>query len=61
MLILEWLEIDVDVCLAACIEDTPVVGVRRSTRANAGAQDRASKRVAQLLREQTLDDAGYID
>ncbi len=47
------------VCLAACIENTPVVGVRRSTRVN--AQDLASKRVAQLLLEQTLDDACYMD
>ena len=51
----------VDVCLAACIEDTRFVGVRRSARVSAGSADRASKRVAQLLQEQTEQEACYID
>jgi hypothetical protein len=54
-------EMDVDVCLAACIEDTRFVGVRRSARVSAGSADRASKRVAQLLQEQTEQEACYID
>ena len=54
-------EIDVDVILAACFEDTPCIGVRRSARVSAGADDRASKRVAQLLQEQTEQEACYID
>ena len=51
----------VDVCLAACIEDTRFVGVRRSGRVSAGSADRARKRVAQLLQEQTEQEACYID
>jgi hypothetical protein len=51
-------EIDVDVCLAACVEERKVVGVRRSARLQAGSSERASQRVAQLLQEQTEQDAG---
>ena len=54
-------EMDVDVCLAAVIEDKPFVGIRRSARLSAGAEDRTSKRVAQLLQEQTEQEACYID
>ena len=43
---------DVDVCLAACIEDKPFIGTRRSARISAQANARASLRVAQLLQEQ---------
>ena len=33
-------EIDVDVCLAACVEERPVVGERRSARLQAGSSER---------------------
>jgi hypothetical protein len=56
-------EIDVDVCLAACIDprDPPkIVGVRRSARISAQDDDRASLRVAQLMQEQTEQEAIYL-
>ena len=53
---------DIDVCLAACIEEIPIVGNRRRcSRLIATAEDRASRRVAQLLQEQTEEEACYID
>jgi hypothetical protein len=52
-------EIDVDVCLAACVEERPVVGVRRSARLQAGSSERASRHMAQLLQEQTEQQACY--
>ena len=50
-------EIDVDACLAACIDDAPFVGVRRSARLTAGSDNRLSHRVAQLMQEQTEQEA----
>jgi hypothetical protein len=52
-------ENDVDVCLAACMEERPVVGVRRSARLQAGSSERASRHMAQLLQEQTEQQACY--
>jgi hypothetical protein len=54
-------EIDVDVCLAACVEERPMVGVRRSSRLQAGASERSSRQMAQLLQEQTEQQACYED
>lgn len=50
-------EMDVDVCLAACIEERPFIGLRRSARLAATADDRLSQRVAQLMQEQTEEEA----
>jgi predicted RNA polymerase sigma factor len=50
-------EVDVDVCLAAAVEDRPVVGVRRSARLSANAGARQSLHIAQLLQEQTEEEA----
>jgi hypothetical protein len=54
-------EIDVDVCLAACVEERPVVGDRRSARLQAASSERSSLRMAQLLQEQTEQQACYED
>ena len=54
-------EIDVDVCLAACVEERPAVGVRRSARLQAESSERASRHMAQLLQEQTEQQACYED
>ena len=54
-------EIDVDVCLAACVEERPMVGVRRSSRLQAGASERSSRQMGQLLQEQTEQQACYED
>jgi hypothetical protein len=54
-------EIDVDVCLAACVEERPVVGERRSARLQAGSSERSSRHLAQLLQEQTEQQACYED
>lgn len=54
-------EVDVDVCLADCLEDRPVIGVRRSARINAQADIQASLRVARLKQEQTEEEAIYFD
>ena len=51
-------EVDVDVCLAACVEERPVVGVRRSARLQADSSVRARWHLAQLLQEQTEQEAG---
>jgi hypothetical protein len=51
-------EVDVDACLAACVEERPVVGVRRSARLQADSSERASRYMAQLLQEQTEQEAG---
>ena len=53
-------EVDVDVCLAACLEERPVIGVRRSARVNAKADIQASLRVARLMQEQTEQEACYV-
>ena len=53
-------ELDIDVCLAAAVEDKPMVGIRRSARLSANAEERRSLRVAQLLQEQTEEEAVYI-
>ena len=54
-------ELDIDVCLAAAVEDNkPMVGIRRSARLSANAEERRSLRVAQLLQEQTEEEAVYI-
>lgn len=52
-------ELDIDVCLAAAVEDRPMVGIRRSAR-SANVEKRRSLRVAQLLQEQTEEEAVYI-
>ena len=54
-------EIDVDACLAACVEERPVVGDRRSARLQAASSERSSLRMAQLLQEQTEQQACYED
>jgi len=52
-------EVDIDVCLAAAVEDRPVIGVRRSARLSANAEVRQSLHIAQLLQEQTEEEAVY--
>jgi hypothetical protein len=42
----------------ACVEERPVVGVRRSARLQADSSERASRHMAQLLQEQTEQEAG---
>ena len=48
---------DIDVCVAAAVEERPVIGERRSARLseNAGALH-----IAQLLQEQTEEEAVYF-
>lgn len=53
-------EMDVDVCLAACLEEKPFTGIRRSARISSQADSRASVRVAQLIQEQTEQEACII-
>ena len=53
-------EVDIDVCLAAAVEERPVVGVRRSARLSANAGARQSLHIAQLLQEQTEEEAVYF-
>ena len=48
---------DIDVCLAAAIEDKPMVGLRRSARLGAMSDEHRSLPVAQLLQEQTEEEA----
>ena len=51
---------DVDVCLAACLEEKPFTGIRRSARISSQADSRASVRVAQLIQEQTEQEACIV-
>jgi hypothetical protein len=53
-------ELDIDICLAAAIEDKPMVGLRRSARLGAMSDELRSLRVAQLLQEQTEEEAVYL-
>jgi hypothetical protein len=53
-------EVDIDVCVAAVVEERPVVGVRRSARLSANAGARQSLHIAQLLQEQTEEEAVYF-
>ncbi len=50
---------ELDVCLAAVVEDKPMVGVRRSARVSATTEERRSLRVAQLLQQQTEEEAVF--
>ena len=51
---------DIDVCMAAAVEERPVIGVRRSARLSANAGARQSLHIAQLLPEQTEEEAVYF-
>ena len=42
-------EIDVDVSLAATIEERPIIGIRRRARISSSSGERSSMRVAQLM------------
>jgi hypothetical protein len=53
-------EIDTEVALVNCIEQKPFVGLRRSSRVSATADERQSLRMAQLMQEQTLQEACII-
>ena len=53
-------EVDIYVCLAAAVEDRPIVGVRCSARLSANARARQSLHIAQLLQEQTEEEAVYF-
>ena len=53
-------EVDIDVCVAAAVEERPVIGVRRSARLSANAGARQSLHIAQLLQEQTEEEAVYF-
>jgi hypothetical protein len=49
----------IDVCLAAAVEERPVIGVHRSARLSANAGPRQSVCIAQLFQEQTEEEAVY--
>ena len=53
-------EVDIDACLAAAVEDRPVIGMRRSARLSGNAEVRQSLHIAQLLQEQTEEEAVYF-
>ena len=53
-------EIDTEVSLVNCIEQKPFVGLRRSSHVSATADERQSLRMAQLMQEQTLQEACII-
>lgn len=53
-------EIDTEVALVNCIEEKPFVGLRRSSRVSANAEERKDLRMSQLLQEQTLQEACII-
>ena len=53
-------EIDTEVALVNCIEQKPFVGLRRSSRVSATADERQSLRMAQLRQEQTVQEACII-
>jgi hypothetical protein len=52
--------VDIDVCVAAAVEERPVIAVRRSARLSANAGARQSLHIAQLLQEQTKKEAVYF-
>ena len=53
-------EVDIDVCLAAAVEERPVIVVRRSARLSANAGARRSLHSAQLWQVQTEEEAVYF-
>ena len=53
-------EIDVDVSLAATVEERRMIGIRRSARIISSSAERSSIRVAQLMQEQTEQEACHV-